>query len=264
MVTGMRFGDPDEVIYRSYNVMQDGQEAYVDGLLDEHDELEYDSGLSAEWLGMLATLYAPGRYLLHTVQMVSAYLFSMAPASTISNCVGFQMADALRWVSRTSYRTRELANHHPGKGFGESERALWEKEAAWQGFRELMERLLVVYEWGETLIGLNVIARPAIDEAFLRQFAYTARRHGDSLFGLLADAQLRDSDRSRRWTTAFVQFVRDQDGNAALIEQWMAKWVPLGDQAIEAFCAALPDSPSAGSEAKKACKDFRQSLGLAG
>ena len=37
-----------------------------------------------------------------------------------------------------------------------------------------MERLLVVYEWGETLIGLNVIARPAIDEAFLRQFAYTA------------------------------------------------------------------------------------------
>ena len=122
----------------------------------------------------------------------------------------------------------------------------------------------MVYEWGETLIGLNVIARPAIDEAFLRQFAYTARRHGDSLFGLLADAQLRDSDRSRRWTTAFVQFVRDQDGNAALIEQWMAKWVPLGDQAIEAFCATLPDSPSAGSEAKKACKDFRQSLGLAG
>ena len=88
---------------------------------------------------MLATLYAPGHYLLHTVQMVSAYLFSMAPASTISNCVGFQMADALRWVSRTSYRTRELANHHPRKGFGESERALWEKEAAWQGFRELME-----------------------------------------------------------------------------------------------------------------------------
>ena len=113
------FRDPDQVIYRMYNVMQDEQEAYVDGLLAEHDQLGHDAGLPVEWVDVLAQLYTPARYMLYGVQMTSAYLVITAPASTITACAGFQVGDALRWVARVAYRTRELANHHPGKGFAE-------------------------------------------------------------------------------------------------------------------------------------------------
>lgn len=258
------FRDPDQMIYRNYTVIQDGQEHYVDGLLEEHRDIDHDEGLSEDWVEVLTKLYTPGRYLVHTVQMASAYLFIIAPASTISVCTMFQSSDQFRWVSHIAYRTAELVEHRPGKGFGKDERRCWEEDGAWQGFRELMERILVAYDWGETFTALNLVAKVAIDEAFLRQFGNAARRNGDALLALMADAQLRDSDRSRRWTKALVEMLLEKDGNKKVLEDWIGKWVPLGDQAIDAFCAALPDVPEAAEEAKRAATAFRSGLGLAG
>ncbi|MGD9764809.1 MAG: toluene monooxygenase [Candidatus Binatia bacterium] len=257
------FRDPDEIIYRTYNVMQDGQESYVDGLLDEHDAIGHDARLPTAWVDTLARLYTPARYMLHGVQMGSAYLVMTAPASTITACAAFQMGDALRWVARLAYRTRELANRHAGKGFAEQERQHWEQDAAWQGFRELIERMLVAYDWGECFVALNVITKPAIDEAFLRQLASAGRVHGDTLLGLLADAQLRDSERSRRWTKALVEFARQHPESGAVLDGWVAKWAPLGNQAMETYTAALPDRGEAGAEAVRAARAFRADLGFA-
>ncbi|MDE0389337.1 MAG: toluene hydroxylase, partial [Rhodospirillales bacterium] len=163
------FRDPDEVVYRSYNVMQDGHETYVDGLLRDHAKNDHDAGLSADWVAALARLYTPSRYPLHCLQMGSAYLVQMVPASTIENCAMFQAADQLRWVSRVAYRTKELANTHADAGFVGGERKAWEEYPCWQGFRELLERVLVAYDWAEHFTALNVVAKPAFDEACIRQ-----------------------------------------------------------------------------------------------
>ncbi|HZP41741.1 MAG TPA: aromatic/alkene monooxygenase hydroxylase subunit beta [Candidatus Binatia bacterium] len=256
------FRDPDEVTYRTYTVAQDGQEAYVDGLLDEHDELGHDASLPDEWVPVLARLYTPGRFMLHAVQMASAYIVIAAPASTVTCTAAFQMGDALRWVARLAYRTAELAEHRPGFGFAQQERRVWEQDPAWQGLRELTERALVAYDWGEAIVALNVVLKPAIDEAFLRQLAAAGRRHGDTLLGLLADAQLRDSDRSRRWTKALVEYARQHPGNDEVLARWAEKWVPLGDRAMETFAAALPESPDAGATAVRDARAFRTSLGF--
>ena len=56
-------------MYRTYNIQQDGQEHYVDGLLEDFAEREHDAGLEREWLATLALLYTPSRYLLHGLQM---------------------------------------------------------------------------------------------------------------------------------------------------------------------------------------------------
>jgi toluene monooxygenase system protein E len=210
----------------------------------------------------LERLYAPGRYLMHTVQMASAYLVHMAPASTITICAAFQMGDSLRWVSRIAYRTQELAKHYPDKGFGKNERRFWEDDEAWQGFRELMERVLVAYDWAETFAALNVVAKPAIDEAFLRQLGAAAEAHGDMLLKMLADAQLRDSERSRRWTAELVRFALQKEGNRQVLKDWARKWVPLADKAMATFCASLPDLPGAANTAREGALAFRKSLGL--
>ena len=57
------FRDPDEMIYRVYTRIQDQQEQYVDGLLDEHNEIGHDATLSAAWLDVLERLYTPRRFL---------------------------------------------------------------------------------------------------------------------------------------------------------------------------------------------------------
>lgn len=260
------FRDPDQLVYRTYNMMQDGQEAYIDGLLDDHNRNEHDLGLAPRWLEQLAALYTPARYLIHAQQMAAAYLVMMSPASTIENCFIFQCADQFRWVSRIAYRTAELAKTHRALGFGRDERGRWEKNDAWQGFRELLERLLVTWDWAEHFTALNLVVKPAVDEAFIRQLARAARRNGDTLTALLMDAQFQDSERCRRWTAALVRFATagDDAANRHLLGRWIEEWTPLADQAIDAFCAALGEDGEAGAAAAKAAtRGFRQGLGIA-
>jgi toluene monooxygenase system protein E len=256
------FRDPEEVVYRSYNMMQDGQENYVFGLFDQFNSREHDQSLDPRWAGSLARLYTPARYLFHTVQMASAYVGQVAPASTITNCNYFQMADSLRWLSHTAYRSKELSLAFADKGFTADERHYWETDAAWQGFRELMEKVLVTWDWAEAFVALSLVAKPAIDEAVLRKLGESARHNGDMLLGLLNDAQLIDAARHRRWATALVKMALEKPGNAEVIQGWIAKWEPLADQAIEAYCGALADVPGAAESARQATRDFRRSLGL--
>lgn len=240
------FRDPDQLVYRTYNMIQDGQESHVDGLLDDHNGNEHDSGLSAEWVAQLARMYTPARYLLHTVQMGAAYLAALSPASTIENCFIFESGDQLRWVSRVAYRTAELRAHHPDRDFGTQERRVWEADSAWQGFRELMERTLVTWDWAEQFVALNLVAKPAIDIAVLRSLSVVAQAHGDTLLALLTRAQLIDSERTNRWSEALLAYALDSvehgEENRATVQSWFDKWTPLADAAVDAYCTALaPD-----------------------
>ena len=259
------FRDPDQLVYRGYNMIQDGQESFVDGLLEDHSRNDHDLGLSPDSVQRLARFYTPARFLVHTVQMASAYLVTMAPASTVENCFMFQSADQLRWVSRIAYRTAELSATHADAGFNRDERQYWEDDAAWQGFRELMERTLITWDWAEQFTVLNLVAKPAIDAVLLKQFAGLCRRDGDTLTSLLLDAQMTDSIRSRRWTTALVEFALEnaENGNKDVFDKWLAKWVPLGIQAIEAFSDGLgPEGAGIAAAALADAAKFRTDLGF--
>ena len=255
------FRDPDELVYRTYNILQDGQETYVLGLFDQFSARGNDAMLERSWALTLARLYTPGRYLFHTLQMASAYLTQIAPASTISNCAAYQSADALRWLTHTAYRTKELSKTFTDIGLGTDERAHWERDPAWQGFRELIEKALVAYDWAETFTAFSLIVRPAVEEAVLRGLGQAGRHNCDTLLGLLTDSQLADAQRHRRWAAALVKMALEQDGNAAVLSAWVKKWEPLGDAAIDAYFAALGD-PSGATQAREATRTFRRSLGL--
>ncbi len=255
------YRDPDALIYRVYTRAQDVQEDYIDGLLDEHDEIDHDASLPAEWLDVLERLYTPRRYVQSALQLGGAYLLQIAPASTLTACAGFQEGDELRWLSRTAYRTQELKNAHPERGFGNTERTCWEEDTVWQGLRELLEKALITYDWGESFVAINLVAKPAADET-LRELGTTSRHYGDQLLALLADNQLRDSDRSRRWSAQLVEFCREVEGNTIVIDGWIEKWMPLARTAIETYCAALPESDGAAVSAIARVEAFHRSLGL--
>ncbi len=256
------FRDPDQLVYRTYNLLQDGQETYVQGLFDQFSDRGHDQMLPREWVEALARFYTPARYPFHALQMGSAYLHQMAPASTITNCGTYQTADHLRWLTHTAYRTRELANTYPDVGFGEKEREIWENDPAWQGFRELIEKALVTWDWGEAFTVINLVAKPAIEEAVLEQLGNVARANGDTLLGLLTQAQKRDAERHRRWSGALVKMALDKEGNREVLQSWVAKWEPLADKAIEAYCSALPQGEGTAEEAKEATREVRRLMGL--
>jgi toluene monooxygenase system protein E len=256
------FRDPDQLIYRTYNLLQDGQETYVTGLFDQFSDRGHDQMLDEQWVTTLARLYTPSRYLFHALQLGSSYIHQMAPASTITNCATYQTADSLRWVTHTAYRTRELANAYPQAGFAENERSVWEQDPAWQGFRELVEKGLTAWDWSEAFVVINLILKPAVEESLLVQGGDIARSQGDTLLGLLTQAQMRDAERHRRWAGALVKMALETEGNREVLQSAIDKWRPLADAAIDAYCNALPESEGAADDAKAAVRDFHQHIGL--
>jgi toluene monooxygenase system protein E len=166
----------------------------------------------------------------------------MAPSSTIENCFIFGCADQLRWISWTAYRTVELSRTFTDLSLGTSEREAWEQDAAWQGFRSLMERVLVTWDWAEQFVALHLVARPAIDAA-LHSLARTAQDAGDTLLALLLRAQLDDSARADRFASSLLSFAFDDpesgEANLAHVAQLLDKWGAAGDAALAAYLGAF-------------------------
>ncbi|PWR18437.1 toluene monooxygenase [Zavarzinia aquatilis] len=255
------FQDPDQLVYRTYNILQDGQETYVNGLFDQFSDRGHDQMISREWIATLAAFHSPARYLYHGLQMGSAYVAQMAPASTITTCLYFQSADSLRWVTHTAYRTIELGKAQSDLGFGTAERKIWEDAPQWQGFRRLLEEALVVWDWSEAFVVFNLVLKPAVEEVMFGTFAEVALANGDTLYSLLSQAEMRDAERHRRWASRLVEMALTVEGNKAWLRDRVAAWTPLAEAAIAAFAEALPESDG-GVAATARLLNFQRTLGL--
>lgn len=197
------FRDPARLTYRDYVLLQDKHEIYVDQLIDQHEAAGSAGALSSGWVATLRDVLVPLRFPLHVLQMVSIYVGQMAPSSFITNCANFQSADELRRIQRIAYWTKVLANAH-GDDLADTEtaRGPWVNGEAWQPLRELLENLLIAYDWGEAFVALNLAVKPAIDELVNTQLADLARLNGDEFVSNLLVALRGDSERSSDWTSA--------------------------------------------------------------
>jgi toluene monooxygenase system protein E len=238
------FNDPRRTTYRGYNEVQDQKEAVVDGLLREIDETEYDSGLAEDWVAFLDRWYAPLRYPAHGLQMLAAYIAQLAPASRITNCAAFQAADEIRRLQRTAYRTAQLASHRSGIDTA-AHLHQWETAAELQPLRELVERALVTYDWGESLVATNVVVKPHLDR-FINQVlaGALAAANGDPILQSIHFSLDEDARWHRQWTEAVLGVaIADTESNASVVSGWIDRWRPLATASIEAYADVVAQAP---------------------
>jgi toluene monooxygenase system protein E len=244
------FRDPDEITYRTYVTMQDEQETVVEGVLDEYGPAGHDASLTAGWVQCLASLFTPTRFPVHALQMCTAYLGQMAPGSYISNCAVFGAGDLLRRVSLVSYRTRQLADA-AGSSIGSTERAVWERNEAWQPGRAALEKLLTAYDWGECFTAMNLVLRPTLDQILLRQLADAARDNHDELTWLLLGNLGLDADRCTRWSTALARYaIQQRAANRDVLRHWADRWEPRAEAAAAGLGLLFGQLPAGGRPAE--------------
>ncbi len=231
---GERFRDPRETTYARYTELQRWKEIYVDGILRTLDDGSYDRRLDPAWVRTLGAVLGPLRYPVHGLQMIAAYVGSMAPAGRVVITCALQAADEMRRIQRLAYRLRQLQETHPR--LGADARARWQDDSMWQPLRHLIERLLVTYDWGEAFTALSLVVKPAFDELFLVRFGRLAAARGDEalqkIFGSLGE----DAAWHHDWSAALARCTIESDaGNAAVIDEWTAQWTPATRAAVTAF-----------------------------
>jgi len=246
-----RFSDPRRTTYRGYTQLQDTREDVVDGLFREIDDTAYDQELDREWVRFLDRWYFPLRFPVHGLEMLAAYIAQMAPASRITNCAGFQGADELRRLQRIAYRTVQLGNTVQLGGppsetdAARRHRAAWEDAAAFQPLRELLERALVAYDWGEAFTVTNLVIKPRLDRLVNQEIAGTlAAANGDPILASIHFSLDEDARWHRAWATALVRHViGDTPASAEVLSGWIQRWSPLASRALEAFAEVLAEAP---------------------
>jgi toluene monooxygenase system protein E len=173
----------------------------------------------------------------------------MAPASRITNCAAFQSADELRRVQRIAYRTVQLNTGQlsgPPFEIGTArQQAAWEDAEAFQPLRELIERALVAYDWGEAFTVTNLVIKPRIDRLVNQEIAGTlATANGDPILASIHFSLDEDARWHRAWTTALLRYlIDDTPANAEVVAAWIAKWQSPATEALEAIAGIFADAP---------------------
>jgi toluene monooxygenase system protein E len=219
------------------------KEIFVDCILEEIETNGYDRELSPEWVQALAILMAPFRYPAHALMMIAAYVAQMAPGGRIVVAATFQAGDEARRVERLAYRVRQLQLALPG--FADDSKSRWEQDQRWQPLRQLVERLLVTYDWAEAFVALNLVLKPMIDELFLKRTSELALGHNDHLLGQIFYSLNEDCQWHRQWSQVLTQTaIEDTPRNGQCIQTWINKWYPGALRAVEAFSPMFEGKPA--------------------
>jgi toluene monooxygenase system protein E len=237
-----RFYDPRETTYAKYTALALRGETYLDGILEAIETTGYDRTLQADWRATLDRVLGPLRYPLHGFQMIAAYVGQMAPGGRITVASLFQAADEMRRIQRLAYRMTLLQSVDPA--FGKESKRLWLRDPAWQPLREAVERCLVTYDWGESLVALNLCIKPFIDELFMRYLPREAEAHGDHLLGQLFSSLDEDCRWHRAWTVSLLRTaVENNAGNRAAVQGWVTRWGEVARRAAAGFEFLFQSTP---------------------
>jgi toluene monooxygenase system protein E len=258
-----RFQDPRETTYPKYASIQRDKEVYVDGLMESIETTGYDRGLSPAWVRTLGRVLPPMRFPVHGLQMIAAYVGQMSPGSRLTMAALFQAADEMRRVQRIAYRMRLFEESQPQ--FGHDSRALWQEDPIWQPLRELVERLLVTYDWGEAFAALNLVLKPMLDDLFLVHVGDLASRAGDSMLGRIFHSLHEDARWHRDWSAALVRVALETRAeNAAVLRGWIRRWHPPVLRAVAAFgpLFGAADFAVVMDRLHAVCAEFWRSAGL--
>ena len=229
-----RFRDPRATTYASYTELQSAQETYLDGILDAADATGQDGRLSRECLALLQRCVPVLRYPIHGLQMTTAYVGSMAPGGRLVVACAFQAADELRRVQRLAYRMRQLQDVDPG--FGAGAKTAWQADPIWQPLRALIERLLVTWDWGEALVALGLVVKPAFDELWMIELGSLAHAAGDEVLPQIFLSLSKDCAWHRAWIgAALAVAIEDDPAIRDVVRGWVGRWKPIGDAAMVAF-----------------------------
>ena len=250
------FRDPSGQYYRSYVTGQDVVERQLDSVLAVATEADFLSGMDPAWLEALTTLVGAMSFAQWGVAMAHQHVQRFSLASTLAQCAQLQVMDKLR----NAERDLEWYDLFAPDAAEDAVRAVWTDAAHLQPLRRYVEEFLVVADWGEVVVAVNV-ALLGLLEPFLREvYVRGGRANNDFVTAALGSTFAKDAKRQVAWTDAFVRFALAEERNDKHLADWLDQYLPRASAALDALVAAYPLGGIAAAAAGTARAELRTRL----
>jgi propane 2-monooxygenase small subunit len=172
---------------------------------------------------------------MHVDHGLGLYLFAnanrRAPTNMHNNAISVNSMHRIRSAQDLALYNLTLSEEIVGFD-GSAHIETWNSDPAWQGVREMAERLTAIDDWCEAIFAANVIFEPLVGELFRSSLVqHAAPRNGDFVTPTVIGAEEYDyAERDLRYTTAMFELLTHDrefaDHNKAILAEWLAAWVP--------------------------------------
>jgi hypothetical protein len=234
------YRDPAQLWQRHYvdeaNQQQQTLERLVPVLTGRANE-----SLDTQWREqVLQKSYAAWPYVEYGLFRALSYAVRQCRVDTIEFMLAFQVFDHLRLQQDIVQHLFRLSEDVTGFSDQDAHSA-WMNDPALVAVRELVEAIIGLDDWFETIVAINLVFEPLVGRLAKEQlFTRYASIHGDSATPLVLGQARLDTQRSAQAVLALVELVcadpERGDQNAATIAEWVSQWQPRCEKAANQFC----------------------------
>lgn len=170
---------------------------------------------------------------MHVDHGLGLYLYAnanrRAPTNMHNNAISVNSMHRIRAAQDLALFNLTLSEEIEGFD-GSAHLATWNSDPAWQGVREVAEKLTAIDDWCEAIFAANVVFEPLVGELFRSQLVQQAApRNGDFVTPTVVGAAEYDfAERDLRYTTAMFELLSNDrefaDHNKSILQDWSAKW----------------------------------------
>ncbi len=234
------FQDPTKQWQRPYVAAQAEQERSLDRIVEAARSEGRFADFDETWVKtILGNYYAAYACLEYGLFRCFSFAQREALSATVGNVCILNAADKIRHAQAIALYGMDLTDNLPSFSDATAKTA-WLEDPIYQGARKAVEGLMASRDWGEIIIGTNLVLEPLFGVLARAQFfSRFASRNGDSVTPTILATAENDWQRNAKWTKEFVQvLLRDPEhgtGNKKVIDGWLAKWVPMVRDAMHEF-----------------------------
>jgi propane monooxygenase small subunit len=241
------YRDPNQLWQRTYFSMQAQAERFIDTTTNVAGKTRAFDTVDKRWIdhGLIQGYFVFGHaeYGLFRAMNIAA---REALSDTLTNVIVFNAADKLRHAQAVSIFGLDIENALPGTE-ATAARQSWLDCERWQPTRRLVESVMVLDDWCETVVAVNCVFEPLLAEPLRREvFAKMSARAGDPVTPVITGTATSDWLRNATWTAEMVRFVEPPGGsseNKSVVRNWVKSWTervePIANDLFMSFAETL-------------------------
>ena len=243
------YRDPNQMWQRPYYVLQSEAEKSIERATDLAVSTGAAKALDQHWIdnGLVGAYFPFAHYeygLFRALNMSAREAMS----DTINNVLVFVAADKLRHAQAISIMGLDLESVFENFD-GTAGKEVWVKNPDWQPLRRLVEEVMTVIDWNETIVASMLALEPLVGEPLRRLvFGTGAAQRRDILLPTSAGTATTDWQRNAKAIRQYIEFLTTAEGgegNKAILAGWAETWQdkvrPAADALFDMLESTLPE-----------------------